>query len=625
MSLKETYSNSLKSYFKSDAKGLEGLILKSCLTVMDLSEGMNTIFYGKPLTSASFAKNTSRPKNPLDLGIIPILDKIVSVNYCDIVNYAVSNIPAASSFDPNKKPTDTFGLVKWNFQNTAFTVQTEIDKYYRNYTDPNNPESKNALLNLVNDVKHNFSTFTNKIKKEIDSQSSTTPQIPGDIATLANIATPEQSIDLLITTFPVLKKVGSYVNDKISSYEKFTDYRQIPSSDLQKIINSVDKIREYCVLIQALNTPASVTAALGALGVGNALNESIKRIQDIINPAQAIPTLKKIVNACVKIQRICTNISTIIRFGQLIITLATTLVKVFKAIITFFKVSPIPNLYTTSGITTTFSTITEKLEKQGVNGFITRLNQVNILLGLIVNLLNTLIPILNDVIAKLNLLIANLQACNSLNTLDETGIINQLQKVSSDLKSTVDSFNKFLENKQTNDKVKSRNNQFGEYTISIIEEEVVDETFTLRRRYGVALDNRGIKILQSTPTFASDDNIIIQEVKQLLSAKNLVKAKINVYSLEEEDAINESTAYLYDDSTNWDNIEVGGYSLDSPNSNTESDDNLGLNAFLNSIKGSNRLRRRMRKMMEKNKNNLQSNLSSTDPSGRLSNNIAGRV
>lgn len=627
MSLSQNYSKSLKSQFKSDAKGLEKLILNSSLTVLKITDGLDTIFYGKPLKTDNLVKNSSRPKNPLDLGIIPILDLVASVDYCDIINYGISRIPSGTGFDPNTRPSGSFDRLKWDFQYTAFNVQKNIDTYYSNYTEPNNPDSKNALFNLVNDIRSEFGTFTSEFKKAINNAGSTPsrPVAQYDIASLAQTSTTETSIQLLVQTFPVLNKIGGYVNDKLSSYEKYTDYRQISNPEFQKIIDSINKIREYCVLIQALNTPASVTSALGLIGLGNEINESVKKIQEIINPAQAIPTLKKILDACVKIQAICNNLLTIIRFGQLIINIAVILVKVFKVLITFFKVNPLPNMMTTAGITTTFSSITDKIEKDGVGNFVTRLNQVNILLGLLNVLLTTIIPILNDVISRLRSLISNLQACSSLNSNDPDGIVNKLVQTADRLQSTVDSFQKFIDNKKEKDSINLNNNQFGEYSIRIIEEEVTDETFTLRRRYGVALDNRGVKILQSTPTFASDDSLIIREVKQLLAAKNLVKTDTSSYSLDEEDTINQATSYLYDDTLNWQDINNPGYSLDSPNNNNDSEDNLGLNSFINGIKGSKRLRDRVRKMMEKNKNNLQSNLSSTDPSGRYSRGITNRA
>ena len=57
-------------------------------------------------------------------------------------------------------------------------------------------------------------------------------------------------------------------------------------------------------------------------------------------------------------------------------------------------------------------------------------------------------------------------------------------------------------------------------------EEVVEKTFKLKRRYGVALNKRGEKIVQSTPTYGSDSQIIIKEVEQLLLSKGLVKLKL---------------------------------------------------------------------------------------------------
>ena len=68
------------------------------------------------------------------------------------------------------------------------------------------------------------------------------------------------------------------------------------------------------------------------------------------------------------------------------------------------------------------------------------------------------------------------------------------------------------------------------------------------RRYGIALDINGILAAQSTPTFASDDNIIIQEVKLILASKGLIPNLPSPLSIAELNILENALAFLEDDS-----------------------------------------------------------------------------
>ena len=121
-----------KSFPDADgAKGLEKLILKLCLFVVKFTFALDKIFYGKPIPKIrSFTKNNT-PKNPLDLGIIPILRILASVDYCQIITYALSKVPKGK-FDPKTPPkTDDPKLVKikWQIQKAAYDTQLIRDTY----------------------------------------------------------------------------------------------------------------------------------------------------------------------------------------------------------------------------------------------------------------------------------------------------------------------------------------------------------------------------------------------------------------------------------------------------------------------------------------------------------------
>ncbi len=605
MSIKTIYENKVKSNFSSEAKGLEKVVLRGTLSMIDITDGMDKIFYGKPIESGSYVKGKNIPKNPLDLGIIPVLDLINSVDYCDVINYAISKVPAGSKFNPLIVPEDPFEKIKWRFQKTAFDVRSEIDTFYSGYDDALDNESKTNLFNSVGRINSLFSTWTNGFRNAINADGNF-----GD-----------QDLQTLTTAFPQLRNIGSFVTDKLEYYNRFTDFRQIPNEDYQKLLNTINKIRQYCIIIESLSTPASVITGLNLLGINGQINDAIKKVQDLIDPTKAIPTIKKIIKVCVKIRNICNSIKNLIATGQLLIKIALLLIRVFKVFIKFFKALPLANLFTTTGITTTFSDIVKDLKDKGASTFETRLKQLSLFFNFVIIFLDTLVPILGEVIQKLTTLITSLQNCDNF----PKEVLNELIDVKNGLQSDLDEFNKFLENKKQKDKTKKSQNRFGDFTIQIVTEEVVEEAISLRRRYGVALNNRGLVTVQSDPTFASDDQIIIQEVKLLLQSKGVIDSASPDYNSEELNLLNDTSAYLYEDDINWESFEQQSLDLDSPNNENEDEDNLGLNAFVNKLDGGKRLRRRMRKMLEKNNQTLRSNLSNTDPSGRYSSRLSSTI
>ena len=60
------------------------------------------------------------------------------------------------------------------------------------------------------------------------------------------------------------------------------------------------------------------------------------------------------------------------------------------------------------------------------------------------------------------------------------------------------------------------------FTFSIVEED--DPKFVVagnKRRYAVALDRSGFVVLQSTPSFTLDPNVLIEELKLEIDKRNL--------------------------------------------------------------------------------------------------------
>ena len=204
----------------------------------------------------------------------------------------------------------------------------------------------------------------------------------------------------------------------------------------------------------------------------------------------------------------------------------------------------------------------------------------------------------------------------------ETETIGNLQNLVTELKAINNSFKSFINNYDS--KKASNNKTYQGYTIEIRTEDVSDQNVlktTLPRRYGIALDGSGIQAVRSDLTFASDDNVIINQVKLLLTSKGLVKPQDQVFTNEQLDVLNEAMAAVEDNEISMEDIpvtpvglgslatETREESMDAPD-NEDENDGLGLNAFVNKLSGGKRLRKRIKESMAKSKEKLNSDISS---------------
>jgi len=566
------------------AKGLEKVIAVIYKFIIKAQGSVLGIIYGK-----FQRQNSSNPiTRAIDRGITNILQDVAEVDMCNLLSYAINEIPGGKQFNPNEQPPsdNPFALSKWRLQKAAYDVQKKIDDYYTIYGDAKNPDSKFGLYNLTKDITEIFNLTNN-------------PNFP--------ISNPE-----LNKAFPSLSIASNFLTNALSLFNRYTDLRQIPNEELQKIIRTIDQIRVYTIAIQGLNTPASFVNLADSI-LGGDVQKQIEKINKIITPTKLIPLLKQILKVANNLNSLGTKLISYIVTSQAIIKIAIILIRVYDFLVAFFIALGIPAFFLPSGVQTGFSfTTIEIFEERGKKKLVKRLGQINILLGAIAGLAQTMIIGIYDIIQKLNLILLNLENCvNAPSDLKE-----EIQQTIDNLSSTVNGLQDFLD--KYNNAQDSINRTFGEYVIEIVNEEIVDEGISIRRRFGIARDNDGYIVAQSTPTFASLDLIIINEVKLILSSKGLVKTGLNSLSPEDTVTISESLKYLDEQDLSLDSVELSTVDL---NNLEENEQELGLQSFINNLPGGKALRKRMRKILIKQNQSLTSNLKSTDPSSKYTNNI----
>lgn len=568
----------------TSAVGLEKAIGVVARFMMKIQGNINQILYGK-FTSGKEDPNLI--KRLLDKGIINLLEALSSVDFCNILNYSLNSVPDGKLFDPNNPPasTDTIARKKWELQKKAFDVQQFIDQYYREYVDTNNPQSRIGLLLLLQQINSTLSGVVSNASAGLNDPS-------------------------IKENFPQISTASNFLQNALGVFNRYTDLRQVSVQEIQKITNLVDSVRQYTIIIQGLNNPKNAIGLIDS-SLNGAIQKELSDISSLIlQPEKASSILKSIIKTVNTINNIAQKVLGFITTLQVITKVCILLIKIFNTVSAFFIALPIPNMTTTVGITNKFSDILQdKIKEKGQKKLILRLEQISAVLNLTAIVVTSLYAAIQNIIDRLKLIQLNLDNCPNKNV----DLLNEINDSIKNLTNTSVKLNNFLN--QYNDQQAKSESQFGKYTIKIVTEQVVDEGINLRRRYGIARDLNGYIVVQSTPTFASLDLIIINEVKALLVSKGLVSANISGLSSEDQVTVLEAAKFLGEDEIGLDNIELNISDIETID---QQDSDLGISTFINNLPGGKALRKRVREKMAKSVSKLGNDLKSTDPGGRFS-------
>lgn len=629
--------------------GIEKAILVAGKSINEIRAKMDDLFYGKFEIAAAEESDAVNPmtgfKETLDKGIFYVMDKLLEVDMCNILEYALNQIPGGKKFDPNVDPNtieDNLARKKYEIQLKAYQVQVLIDDFYSLYGDNSTSKKKSALVGLIKKVRSILEEVLGITPDPVLSPEQQIEQEASQISLASDsriqslrslVGTDGLRDAELVAAFPELRLFSNFMEDIYRVFNKYSDVRNFPSQDVQKILRKIDDIRTIAISIQNLTT-VSGAINLADRFLDGRISKFIKMISKIIDPRKIIPFLKTIIDVCRIIIRIANQILRIISFFSNIISLFLLLVKVFWILRKFFLGVPIPNAFTTVGVTTVAAdTLQQTIKELGFLFFLKRLKQINQLLQTIIGFLRSLVTKLFTLVEKITALIFNIEACYSdpndlygdpstlQSELDQYGLdqlagggtninptnrsgggaggagggvggrtgggnasglnnnrgrgsekpatnisgrvldplangngfgvvgvtpdanelnarrngayidpalLNEFKDVRDLLRDRALRLLEFLNNYF--DKKNAKNNRFGPYTIEILTEQSVDTEIKLRRRYGIAIDQNGILATQSDATYASDDKIIIAEVKAKLLALGLVNTNALGYA-----------------------------------------------------------------------------------------------
>jgi hypothetical protein len=312
-----------------------------------------------------------------------------------------------------------------------------------------------------------------------------------------------------------LKRINQNVPDNISNF---------PQQDIRKIFQTFSDLKDILNGIANAENPADLLKVISA-------NNAISKIQDILNPKNLIPTLNSILVTVTSLNKTLSTLNSYISKLASIANSLNTIVQVFKTLAKYIRKLPIPNMWTTAGLTSTLSNIAEVIDKKADQAA-SNIEQTTSFLNALTRALSGVIARVNVLIELLTYILGNLQKCDKTKNLP---ITQKLKEATLLLQNNFTQLQTLLPKKPTTSKTIT----YKGYNLTIVEEEVTDTGIALNRRYGIVTDKRGVLILKSELTYSTNTDLIYNELKFLID-KNGLNANVSntTSTTSEADAIN---------------------------------------------------------------------------------------
>jgi len=545
-----------------------------------LQVGIDKVLWGSniPTTKATATydpvsgslKYTSVPRTPptppknavesfVQSGLFNALDLLNSVDLCNILTYLTDMIHLSKTPRKPKTQWSAAETALYALQDAAAQVQTQIDKY-------------TAFPNVF--IGSYVGTGPNAVPIDQAVSQSGAPKDGGSQVTAYNtyflMQAIKDSFDLsgqstgsifnaedatLLSTVPGLGGNLNFIDDFIGTVNKYSDYRNIPNDELQKIIHQINQVRSVCVTIQNLDFKNALALAGNFLGTD--IRAQIQRLGEFINPTGIIKELKGINNSLRAFIKIAQQVQGVLSLGQFLIKLALVFNKIFEFVQQFILNSPLPASLQTTGTVSRLEAarIRAKDETDGVSVL---LKTINTLLEVAVNFIRYILANTNELLGRLNILLVNLEGCEAVKNSD---VISELQETRNNLLTLQDQFKTYIT--QYDSKTDIRSKMFGIYDIRVVEEEVTDRAVRNKRKRGIALDISGQIVAQSELTFATNTSVIIAEVQHKLMALGLVKSSVGLIDAATLGTIATSINYLDSNDVAENDLNIGKSAKDS--------------------------------------------------------------
>ena len=544
---------------------------------------------------------TSSPKPTkvgsfIQSGLFNVLDALLQVDLCAVVSTVITT--ADNQLAKTKRSGTPTKIEKalYDLQDNAILVRQAIDTFYatpnqvlQDLKNPNpqaapapgtTPETNTPSTGSLagsNMQKYNYGIvgkYAQVVFKNIGGGLQIAQGTVGATTQITQGALSDPDVKAALSLIPGFNAQINALQDYLGVVDRYADFRTIPNEEFQDLLKKLDTVRGVCVTIENL----SITGALNLTNqfIGTDIRSQIALLNQFLNPIKIVPTIKDVNNSLRSFINTCKTIQVYIRVGRGAVKIAITLVRIFQFIASLISNTPAPLMFLTYDVTAKLENAKEAA-KSNSSALMKFLGQLNSLLGILLGVVQYLVDNTNALLQRLERLISILSACPSM---EGSELVTQLQATQKDLIQVRDELNQILADYESR-----QPDEYAPYKIVIIEEELVDEGIRNRRRRGVALDLNGIQVAQSDLTFATDDAVIIQEVKLILRSMGLISSEISETDL----VIQQSLRYL-----DTDELDTNELIADSPDGDT------GLNTYLQGLSGTSRFRAKTRARLKDN-------------------------
>ena len=285
-----------------------------------------------------------------------------------------------------------------------------------------------------------------------------------------------------------------------------TNMSNFPQEDIRRLYQTFNDTKELLNGIANAENPADLLKVIGA-------KSAIQKLDDLLNPKQIIPILTQILTTVQSINLVITQLNNYVAKLAKIANLLTTVAQAFIVIAKFIRKMPLPNMWTTAGVTSTLSNIGEKMDYKARQALF-NLKATTEFLNSLSFALDGLVRRIAVLIETIAYILAKLQSCDKTKNLPVT---KKLKEATLTLQNNLTILQNSLPKKPTATSITYKG-----FNLSIVEEEVTDAGINVVRRYGIVTDKRGVLVLQSDLTYANNTDLIYNELKFLID-----KAGIN--------------------------------------------------------------------------------------------------
>ncbi len=472
------------------AKGLEGIITSISKQLGVLEKNIDDIYYGSKLKNTGIKLPGSKTKVN---GIKPLVEEISKFDLCNVLTYATSNLNLSTVTGANTVVSRKLAAL----QDKAKELAKVIDSNTLSANSLKDPSQVSKINEALQSIVGNIDSDTVAVMPQLANAKNFLDDIQGTLSAFT----------------PATSSTGVSV--------QFRNLNTIPNAEVQRLLSKIRGVQSTVSSIANMKSVQDLLNIANNAGNLNVANQ-LKRLQQAVDPARLLPAFRDVARTLKSLNQIILKILNFVKILQVIGKVAQVLLKVLNVVAKVLSFIPIPNMVTVVTITQKFSDALQNVKKLIENG-LKRVVQIKSLVELIYSFTLGVTAKIQELIRLVDIIIFNLQTCEQLSGTSGP-VVAELQDGITRIGSSIGRLNAFTNSYAAATEAVATGNSiiFEGYTLSILEEEVVERGVRNKRRRAVALDSRGVLVAETQLTFATDKFTLYEELKLLLKNQGLV-------------------------------------------------------------------------------------------------------